>query len=618
MKNLINILNKNILLILIVLIAFILRLYNLDFQSAWFDELFTLNISNPNQPLSTLIKEVNERDNFPYIYFILIRFLTSIFGYSVYVARFFSVVFGVLSVYMIYKLAKELINKEVGLYAAFILAFNEFSLYLSQEARPYTYYLFSVLLAYYGFVKFVKNVNLRNSIFYGIFAGVLLNSNFFGVINIFTQIITILIIFIFVNNKERINLLKYSLLSGIIAFIMFIPNYKILLKLTSFESGWIPAPTNNTISTLLLEILGNFELTGFIFLIMFVFLLNSLFKKDIKSSFLDFIRDNNYFAFFILSIWIIGFLIVVILKSYLDTSVMVSRYFISILPVLIISFAIGLNFINEKIIRLFSISTLIILTTINLFVIKGFYTSPIKTQFREVAEFVKSNNIKNERIFTNTKYWFDFYLNNNKVKSDLVYKNSFDELINQMKQDSTMINSFYYIDAHQRPFNISDENKTFIDKYFFEDFSYDGLDAWGKHFELISNAEKKIEDPTYFPNLKNTNGTSFLYNIDSYESNENEIVIKGWACFSDLDSKNTSINIVIVKDNFVTKILTRNTIRKDVTQYFNSKFNLSNSGFITHIKYSKLEEGTYKIGISLDNKIEKKNGLILTEKTLVK
>ena len=52
----------------------------------------------------------------------------------------------------------------------------------------------------------------------------------------------------------------------------------------------------------------------------------------------------------------------------------------------------------------------------------------------------------------------------------------------------------------------------------------------------------------------------------------------------------------------------------DVTTYFKSEFDLSNSGFNGTVDIATLEAGKYELGLYLTNKDSKKEGLVLTGK----
>jgi 4-amino-4-deoxy-L-arabinose transferase-like glycosyltransferase len=97
-----------------------------------------------------------------------------LFGISVFVARLPSVIFGTLTILLIYYFGKKLMNWKVGLISSFLLSINVLAIDLSREARMYSifqfFYLLSLFFFYMGFeaekgktIKlFNDKVNLEN------------------------------------------------------------------------------------------------------------------------------------------------------------------------------------------------------------------------------------------------------------------------------------------------------------------------------------------------------------------------------------------------------------------------------------------------------------------------
>jgi hypothetical protein len=88
-------------------------------------------------------------DIHPPLYYYLLHLWLGPFGDSEFVLRFFSVVFGLLTVPLIYALGRRLLSTASGLLAALLLAFSPFYLWYSQEARMYTLVTFLCLLSSY-------------------------------------------------------------------------------------------------------------------------------------------------------------------------------------------------------------------------------------------------------------------------------------------------------------------------------------------------------------------------------------------------------------------------------------------------------------------------------------
>ena len=130
MDKIINTVKENGYLILILLVAAFLRLYRLDFQSLWVDEIFTLNMSDPSIPSAQFFFEMELREGFPYLYFYLLKGFYFFLGYSEWTARFFSALAGIASVYAIYLLGKELFYKNIGLIAATLFCVNEYNIFI--------------------------------------------------------------------------------------------------------------------------------------------------------------------------------------------------------------------------------------------------------------------------------------------------------------------------------------------------------------------------------------------------------------------------------------------------------------------------------------------------------
>ena len=125
------------LILLIVLLAFALRMYRLDFFSLRGDESFTVLFVL--KPLAQMWREtLTVEPNPPLLYFLL-RGWVMLAGDGEFATRFFSACFGVLCVPLLYRLAREIFSaRRIGLVAAFIIAINPYQIWHSQDVRNYT------------------------------------------------------------------------------------------------------------------------------------------------------------------------------------------------------------------------------------------------------------------------------------------------------------------------------------------------------------------------------------------------------------------------------------------------------------------------------------------------
>ncbi|GGD22667.1 glycosyltransferase family 39 protein [Flavobacterium orientale] len=580
----------NYILVAILFIATILRLFHLNFQSLWLDEIFTLSISNPELTSQEFFDEMHLREGFPYLYFYILKVFYFIFGYSEWTARLVSALAGVGGVYAIYLMGKELINKNTGLIAALLVAFNEYHIFISQDARPYTLYFFTVILSFYSLVLFLKNQNLKNALLYGLFTALLLNTNFFGLLNVFTQMCIILFYFTIVNRSEKINLLKNSLIAGVIALLLFLPNYKLFLKLFGLKSFWVPAPQPDTISNLLIEFLGNFEVTRFIFLMLFIYYIITVFNDKSEFRFSKIKENKQHFSFVLFFGWFGIFSAFLLIKSYTDISLMLPRYFVSITPVLFLVLAIPIDRIKNKMVRFTIVLSIITLCLINLFVIKEHYTKVSKTQFREITQEILNKNEKNDKIVSNWAWLFNYYFKLTTQKNTI--ESSLEVYVQNMMNGKVDNGSFWYVDANQRPYGISPNLENYLNENFIVKENLEYFDTWAKYYVSKNQNNSFLNLNNFKPSLFDGSGAMVFvenmtssYPVFTLEKGNYIITINGVSLPAEpLNNENAHF-----------KFLINNKIIND----FYLDNNLSNKG--VSFSYKQEENSRVKVAIEFDN-----------------
>lgn len=119
---------------LLVLIAFALRIYRLDFQSIWRDEGVSLHLAASSIPA---ILANRASDVHPPLYFILLHFWTGLAGFSELSARFLSLFFSVLLIPSLYCVVRRVFGTRTALVTIAIAAFSPLYVVYSQETRTY-------------------------------------------------------------------------------------------------------------------------------------------------------------------------------------------------------------------------------------------------------------------------------------------------------------------------------------------------------------------------------------------------------------------------------------------------------------------------------------------------
>lgn len=612
-------LKKNYILISILVFGGILRFYHIDFQSVWLDEIHTLNEANPSLSWSQFYNSLLASDPHPPLYFIAIRILFSIFGYETLVLRLFSSILGIASLYAIYILGKEMINKNVGLIAAFLLSINYFHLYYSQDGRPYIFLVLFTTLSFYKLIIFIKAPNKKNAVWYGISAALMIYGHFFGLLALFTQYVILLFFFIIEKKQNRLRFFIASFISGLITLILYIPALGLLLKSMEKKTFWIAAPTLDAYTLIFKDFFGKSELvlglTGIIIVSYFIKISK---EKDFKITYKSVVENKIIFSFMLIVMWIVIVIMIPLIRSYLSVPMLISRYFIVILPAIILMLSIGIYQFQNKFSRAIILSMFLVFSMADILVVKKYYQKVIKAQFRESTNFIIDNNLDNTPVVSSLGWYMPYFLDNDKVSYKLI-NSPLEEYIAEMQKDSTKIKPFWYIDAFGSEYNPAKSTQNFMDKNFYIENNYDGFQAWTKHFILLKDVPKTI-DFSKFEIIKKRNGDSFKFNVEKWANSNNEIKVSGWAYFDKQEASKSVIDIVLIKtgDLNALRLQTQKVIRKDVTTFFKSDFDVSNSGFSSTFNSSNLGSGKYHIAIYLRNEVTGKEGLILTKKSIEK
>ena len=608
--NTLNKLKNNYWLIAILALGSVLRFYHLDFQSPWLDEIHTLNEANPKTPISSLYDSILGSEQMPPLYFFIIYLLFKIFGYTIYVARFFSAIVGLLSIYYLYALGKELIGKKVGLVAAFLLSINFFHIYHSQDARPYSLLLLFSIISFFWLLKLLKTPTFKNAIYYGLFVGLMISTHFFGLFVAFSHFIIAVLFLLYPKFKVDFARLKYFIISALIAIILFIPSYKALKKATEIKDFWIPKPEYNAFELIYKEFFNNSETVLFILSVFGILYILSLLKIKQTKDKSELLNSSYALCFVLIFVSVTSILLIPFIRSYTSVPMILSRYFIVIIPLLLILFSIGINQIKNSIVKKILLLIFLTFTIVDIFIVFKYYDNPKKAQFREVTEFIFENNTKHDPIVSPLNWYLTYFVKDNKAQ---LISSQIDDYVLQMKSDTTLIKPFWYFGGHNLTFEIKDETKSFLEEHFYLESNYDGFQAWTKHFILKKDAPKIINLKDYINNTLNHNSKFY---IEKFEVNENEIVVNGWGFIDNEDSDKVETFILISKEgDDVASIFNKQiVVRTDVTSSMNSASNYDLSGFSASFNHSDLPSGKYKISILFKSKNSNINLLNFTDK----
>ena len=138
-------------------------------RDLWYDEAFTgVLLKAPFGEMNQMIFD----DVHPPLYYWLVKPWAAMFGYSPAGIRSFSIVFGLATIISVFWIGKRMFNSaNAGLLAAALTAFSPFAIQYSQEARMYSLFGFLFVWSVWFFYRALEKGKKKDYILWGIFAG---------------------------------------------------------------------------------------------------------------------------------------------------------------------------------------------------------------------------------------------------------------------------------------------------------------------------------------------------------------------------------------------------------------------------------------------------------------
>ena len=261
---------ESVLLILIIALAAFLRFYNYAGWSLSNDELSALNRLRYDSFGEMIRQGVMLGDFHPAGVQVFLYVLTGLFGNSVWVVRLPFVLFGIVSVYLVYLIGKRWFGVPTGLYAAAAMAFLQYPILYSQLARPYSPGLLFSLATVWFWTKivFAQKKKIPDYVWFMIFATLTAYTHHYSFL--FVLIVGISGLFFY----RKLNL-KYYLLSGLAVGLLYLPHLGIFLHQFGIggiggAEGWLAAPEPHWIIGYLKYAFNGSWLTVTIFIILFL------------------------------------------------------------------------------------------------------------------------------------------------------------------------------------------------------------------------------------------------------------------------------------------------------------------------------------------------------------
>lgn len=397
------------------------------------DELFTLNILYMND-LYKIIKFGNILDNHPPLYHLIMYFFTQIFGLSEYIIRIPSVIFTVISFYLVFVLAKKLFSPVCGLISFIITIILIPDPWITYLARGYSLLLLLSILTMIFLTNIIsyKVTNKEKfvpfiSLFYFIISSLLcMYTHYFGCILVLSEIL-FLFLFFHKNIIKELIIIILSLISLYAPWLLIsFPKKAVLISPDFVEwINWNAFGNYNPYILISLIVIG-------IICNLYILIKYGYDKHKTKYSF-----------FLILYLFIFPFLLTVFINKFIAGCYQHKYLIISLIPFYIL--------IADTFVILFKNKIILILTLIIFYLLSAQNVS-LPNHFTEYyLNFVINNHNKTGKpIIIIDKYdmfdkYYKYHFDKYSTDENIIFVNDFDEneIIKETNKAVTKNNNQY-------------------------------------------------------------------------------------------------------------------------------------------------------------------------------
>ena len=370
----------------ILIAGIIFRLYNINIENFWIDEMVTFWVADP---LITIYDTINRNieSDLHFFFNLILKLYFSITSYEINFGRYLPATLSILSILSILYISTILKTKNY-IFLLFLISFNIYLIKYAQELRSYSLIFFLTSVSLIFFFKITdKNYKKKNLItFFFIISQILIVlTHIYGLILIFSFIVFDFITY-YKFKEKNIYLHISNLITGIISLIFLV----IYLKNISHTVDWYPKIELKFFTNFYFSKFFGSRLLGLLHLILLIYL---IFKSRIWLL-------KKYDQRLILILIIIFSYLVPILYSLIIKPILLDKYIIFVIvPVLVLTSNL-IYLIKNHLFRKIVISLTVLLTIGNLFTettIKQFFSKRIihkpdlKSTFIEINE----SNYKN-------------------------------------------------------------------------------------------------------------------------------------------------------------------------------------------------------------------------------
>ncbi len=372
---------RGLALFIILSIGFILRIYHLNAESFWLDEC--ISVSMAKLDLGRIIPQ-HYNSFHPPFYYLILHFWIKLVGDAEASTRFLSVMIGLASIFMIYRLGRLIFNKEAGILSAFLLSISVYHIRFSQETRMYNLAVLLALISMYFFIKLLGKHTRRTAVYY-------LVSTFLMMITHYSALLIILVqnIYVFtvraLRKKESGEMgIKSWLVLQSVFLILCLPFLGIWLRHLAHvqQDGrfWLSKPSVYMVVEAVRAYAGSYILLPLLLIPALLSILGGM-------SLLTFV-------------WLVAPQAMLFALSVFSASLYSTKYMLTISPPLYLLTADGLRRMKHPLIKAAFISAIVIFSMVAL---TNYYSNIQKPQWRDAVRFIEENVRPGDLLVLNDK-----------------------------------------------------------------------------------------------------------------------------------------------------------------------------------------------------------------------
>jgi len=235
-----------------LILALIFRLPVLLFNDSFrLDEGFSMRFIQPD--FWEIVRHATNDSHSPFYTFLLKGWCLA-FGTGEIAARSLSFLFGIMAIFTLYELGKQLYGELTGSIAAGLGAISPLWVWYSTETRMYTIWLTFICINSLFFFYLVKTPSLLYMLGYALSGALVIYTQYIGIL-----ILPLHLSYIFFSWKKSKKLVWWLAQSYTLIAILFIPWVVALACFyTGFESDKLPLPTFNHLFRILIQLFSGY------------------------------------------------------------------------------------------------------------------------------------------------------------------------------------------------------------------------------------------------------------------------------------------------------------------------------------------------------------------------